>query len=158
MNQHVASLLKRFRAVYGEPRSDEPDVLVAEYERALRGYSAAVLERAGSALIDGLAPDGKPRRFWPTISECRDACTRAAAVVAAEVKRDKPAEPEPQREPLTEEQRQKHRALMAEFSKAMSLHRGSMDQPPPPDWERGQREAIETLQDVSPNTGLHREA
>ena len=93
MSENVAKLLRRFRARYGDPRADNADTFRAEYDRSLKGFSAAVLERAGDELVDRLI-DGKARRFWPTISECRAKCLWAAGSIAAEAKqREKPEMP-----------------------------------------------------------------
>lgn len=160
MNSHVANLLKRFRAVYGEPKSEEPDVLMAEYGRALKGYSAAAIERAGDRLIDGLREDGKPRRFWPTVSECREACNDASEYLAAEARRNEPPKPpEPLPPPPSAEEVARVNELVQQMKRQMQDNAAVMHKPiPDVDWTRTMRPGFEEMQNTSPNRFHRRRA
>ena len=65
-------VIRRFVTVFGEPKTDNSSAMVAEYERALRGTSPEVLQRA----VDKLLRKTK-FRVWPTIGECMDAVREA---------------------------------------------------------------------------------
>lgn len=77
---HVSDvMLSRFAILYGDPKTNDQDAFVAEYERALKACSRAVLQKAADLLIDG-----QTRRFWPTVGECRKATETAADQLASD--------------------------------------------------------------------------
>lgn len=69
MSPHVNRLLTRFTALYGTPRTEDLEAFALEYDRALRGYSAAVLSEAGDVVVRN-----HTFRAWPTPGECVAAC------------------------------------------------------------------------------------
>ena len=70
-------MLSRLSRMFGDPRTNDPDGYMDEFERALRGYSRDVLIQATNELIDNAA-----RPFWPTVGEARAACRKAAERLA----------------------------------------------------------------------------
>lgn len=68
----VDKMIARFMAVYGEPRTTDPEMFLAEYRKALTPYSAEILEAATDRLILSSA-------FWPKPAE---AIAEAQRVIA----------------------------------------------------------------------------
>lgn len=64
----------RLMTVYGEPKHDKPEALLAEYVAALKGFSAQVLSEAAGEVI-------RTRKYksWPTIGECVAAAEKVNA-------------------------------------------------------------------------------
>jgi hypothetical protein len=91
MTPHVNQLLSRFAALYGTPsRAEDLEACLEEYDRALRGYPAAVLSEAGDIVIRE-----NTFRSWPTPGECVAACRHVARrLEQARVR----AAPEPERQ------------------------------------------------------------
>ena len=139
MSVGTTTTIARLMAVYGEPRTTNVDLFLAEYHRVLAGYDAAVLAKAVAAWIDSDTP------YWPRPGELRTMASR----VAVEIDRKRrPAEQQPivERPPMTPEQRARHEALMAEVRTAMAAIRVELgsgeDQAPKLDWKRTQRPAF----------------
>lgn len=65
---HVAEVMVRLEVVYGPPKTSNPEIFFAEYNKHLSGYSPAALEKA----IDKITADNK-YRSWPTIGNIREA-------------------------------------------------------------------------------------
>lgn len=55
-------VIKRFMAVFGEPRTPDPDTFLVEFERSLEGYDAKALRKACDTLI-------RKSTFWPKPAE-----------------------------------------------------------------------------------------
>lgn len=73
MINHVFDhLLSRLSAVYGEPKSDNPDLFAAEYARVLSQYEPEELSRAADFIIESHKYAG-----WPKINDCVNACEDA---------------------------------------------------------------------------------
>lgn len=68
----VHKLVARLTAVYGTPRTDDPETFITEFVRAMDGYDAEVLDEAGAKMIASL-------KFWPRPSEARAAADAVAA-------------------------------------------------------------------------------
>lgn len=58
-------LIGRFMAMFGEPKTPDPDGFLVEYARAIDGTDADALRRAGDILI-------RKSTFWPKPSEVLD--------------------------------------------------------------------------------------
>lgn len=67
-------IVSRLTAVFGEPRSENPELFVEEFVKALEPYSAEVLERAGDEII-------RSATFWPKPNEIRTLADRHAAAL-----------------------------------------------------------------------------
>lgn len=136
-------LIGRLTAVFGEPRSSNRDLFLAEFERAIAGYADDVLDRAGSEVIANST-------FWPKPAEIREAARRiAAAMSAARLPRN---EPEP--EPPTPESVARCKALVAELKRSVSERAV-----PPPATPRPfvvSRDAFRAMQIWSENDHLHK--
>lgn len=72
-------VIRRFVTVFGEPKTDRPDAMIAEYEKALDGNTSEVLNRA----VDNLFKRTK-FRVWPTIGECIVAVKEASQDLRSE--------------------------------------------------------------------------
>jgi hypothetical protein len=70
-------MLKRFAVLYGEPKTNDLDAFVGEYERALAGMSREVLQGAADRVIKA-----QEFRSWPTPGECVKACHAEAEHLA----------------------------------------------------------------------------
>ena len=75
MTRPESKFVARMTALFGEPNADLVAV-AAEYEAALRGQSAATLERAAD-----LIARERRIRAWPTVAECLDAVAVAKRTV-----------------------------------------------------------------------------
>lgn len=59
---HEKKLVFRFLAMFGEPKSLDPDQFIRDFIKAIEGYGPELLEKAGDALI-------KKNTFWPKPAE-----------------------------------------------------------------------------------------
>jgi hypothetical protein len=140
-------IVRRFLALYGEPRTPDPELYLAEYGKALSGYPIDALMTAADELI-------RASPFWPKPSEV---IAKVDAELKWKARSVPPKAPEPRRVP-TPEERERVAALMVEFRKAMAAI--TMEQQPHSDdvdWSRGQRGRFEAAQQASANGRLHRE-
>ena len=65
-------MIRRFGAVFGEPRTDDPELFLREYAQAVSGWDAAILKRVGDRLV-------RQAKYWPRPAEV---CELAEALVA----------------------------------------------------------------------------
>lgn len=110
-------MLRRFGVLYGEPRTSDMEAFVAEYEKALKGTATDLLEAATDKIVKS-----QERRSWPTPGECCKAVHAVAEKHYAWTNVATVTEPEPQRQPLTPEERERSRKLMDQFRKDMASH------------------------------------
>lgn len=136
-------IVSRLLTMFGEPKTDDPIAYMNEFERAVAGYSAEVLERAGNETI-------KRSKFWPRPSEIVERADRIAAEIAAEQRRRNPPPVEPELPPPTPEQVARAKAIVAAAKAAMTAEQDKPRQLP-----RVNREAFEAMQRTSPNRHLH---
>lgn len=121
----------RFAAMYGEPRSPDPEAFFEEFARALSGTEPRILDEAVSRTV-------RDAVFWPKPAEV----LAHARVVAAE--RYRPAEHQPvtERTPPTPVQRARADALVAEMRRALAANIVGGPVAPPAvaasDWARAQ--------------------
>lgn len=136
-------LIARLVNVFKEPQCEDPDAYVAEFRKAIKGYTADVLEQAGDEVI-------KRCTFWPRPAEVigiiEEICRRREAA--------KPAPPRPKDlPPPTPEQVARSRQILAAAVAAMRAGAPKAIQPAPlPPMQRPQFEA---MQRASRNTHLH---
>lgn len=99
MNQTVYThVIRRFLTVYGAPKVPAPDELFAEFSKALKDFSSAIIEPAIDRVI---ADHAYPT--WPTVGEV----VKAARAQAERNHRPTVSVAEPPRPPLTNEQRER---------------------------------------------------
>lgn len=60
-------LIARFLAIYGEPRTENTELFLREYENAISGWDERTLKSAGDRLI-------AEAKFWPRPAEVNDLC------------------------------------------------------------------------------------
>lgn len=110
-------IVRRFRAAFGPPDTDDYAQLLAEYRRALGGWDPAIIEAAVDHLIDR-----HPFRSWPTIG----AITAAAEAVAKRLLLERRARmrslPAPQQAARSPEERARVAALVAAFRRGHLLN------------------------------------
>jgi hypothetical protein len=77
MSADVTKAIRRLLAVYGEPKTDETEILFEEFAKALTGFRADILAKGVDAVI-------KDRAFsnWPTVGEVVQACRDASEAMA----------------------------------------------------------------------------
>lgn len=110
-------VLARFLTLYGEPKTDNLEAFIAEYESALAGMSREVLTGGANRVIRA-----QEFRSWPTPGECVKACHQEAEHLAVQQQRFAPANIEKTDKawtPPTEEQKARARQLVAEAKKAI---------------------------------------
>lgn len=77
MSAEITKAIRRLMAVYGTPKTDEPQILFDEFAKALSGFRTDLLAKGVDRVI-------KDRAFstWPTVGEvvkaCRDVCEEMA--------------------------------------------------------------------------------
>jgi hypothetical protein len=152
--------IERFIAMFGEPRTPNPEKFIEEYQKALRGIDAEVLDKAVDRIMRTVT-------FWPKPAEVIQEAHR----VAAEKYEHRPADwdaidkdrkegwkfDDLTRSAVTPESKARVQAMVEEMKRNLA-ERVVDGKPDPfaPDWERGQREGFEEMQRTSPNKGLHR--
>lgn len=70
----IDHLILRLDTIWGSPKTDNPDLFLAEYRRALKGYAAAVLQETGNRIIDTAT-------FWPRPAELREIADAVAVAL-----------------------------------------------------------------------------
>lgn len=141
-------LVERLLAVFRAPDVDNPDLYITEFSRAIRGWDASVLDRAGDEVI-------RTCKFWPRPAEVNDiARSIAAADAAAKIRSAKP-DREHDRPPPSPEMVDRVTSMMQEFRRNMAAN-SVWPQKKPVDWMRAQRDEFERMQRDSQNHGLHR--
>lgn len=136
-------LIARLVNVFKEPQCEDPDAYVAEFRKAIKGYTADVLEQAGDEVI-------KRCTFWPRPAEVigiiEEICRRKEAA--------KPAPPPPKDlPPPTPEQVKRAREWTAMLKSVVRARTAfpNQSEPLPP----MQRPQFEAMQRASRNTHLH---
>lgn len=70
-------LIARLLGVYGEPKTPDPEMFIAEFGKAIEGWSIRVLDKVGDQLI-------RDCQFWPKPAEVIE----KAKAIAADMDRD----------------------------------------------------------------------
>ena len=149
--------IERMHAMFGEPRTINPDRFLQEFEKALTGIEARVLEKA----IDRVM---KRSVFWPKPAEVIEEANSVAAALYSHkpidweaVDRERAKGWSVKDLPLdTPEARALHDDLMRTWKACMDVHANGGEPADDTDWKHGQREGFEEMQATSPNWGLHR--
>lgn len=142
----ASDAVNKLAAMFGEPRTPDPELFLDEYAKALKGWDGLVLDRAVSEAIRECV-------YWPKPADIIQRAER----IAAEMYKPKPFDdryawrPEP-----TPEEKARVQALVDAAKKALSANGLPADTVNPPDWKAGQRPGFEKMQRESPNHGLHR--
>lgn len=140
----------RLVAVFGEPKTPDPQGFVIEFTKALTGYDGRVLERAVDRVI-------RDSTFWPKPAEilvhARDVASTFYAATA------RPAEHQPieEREEPTPEQRERVKRLLDGAMQTLAAAAVPEPKRRDPNWRAAQRDAFEEMQATSPNAALHRQ-
>lgn len=152
--------IDRMLAMFGEPKTTSPERFIAEYQKALTGIEASLLELAVDRVM-------KRSTFWPKPAEILEEVNRIAADKYRHratdwdaVEADRKAGwkfSDLLKTPRSAEARAEAQALVDEFKRSLEANRfdGSDDDPLEPDWKRGQRDGFLEMQRNSPNKGLH---
>ena len=114
-------VLSRFLTLYGEPKTDNLEAFIAEYENALRGMAKDVLKLGADRVIKA-----QEFRSWPTPGECVKACNAEAERLAIERERFAPKNLDRAPWPTPSEESKKRVREMVEAAK-----RGIMVEAPP---------------------------
>jgi hypothetical protein len=104
-------IIERFMAIFGEPKTPNPEVFLAEYADCMEGYDEAALRRAADRLI-------RSKTFWPRPAELLEEANR----VLAERRIGKPVTPEPPRRDPTAEERANVLEELEGFRKFMAAN------------------------------------
>lgn len=145
-------IIGRFNAVFGEPRTTDPELFLNEFARCMDGYDEGALRTAADRLIE-------TNVHWPRPAELLTEARR----VLADQRRFAPPKPVEHaraetRRATPEEMAKReaeHRELMANFRKFMARCTQGPDEKPAVNWKAGQRTEFERMQRESPNRGLH---
>ncbi len=134
------NLIRRLVAVFGEPKTDDPEIYLAEFEKSLKGWSAEVLQQAGDRVI-------KESVFWPKPAEVIAICRSIAVDIASRSRR-------PERQPIYENPAsQEERDRVAEIVRLtiMGLKAKAPPEPELRDEVAPNRAEYEAMQRNSPN-------
>ena len=151
--------IERFLAMFGEPKTPNPERFIGEYRKALIGIDADVLERAVDRIM-------RSTTFWPKPAEVIQEAHR----VAAEKYQHRPDDwdaieadrkagwkfADLAKSAPTPEQKARVQAMVDEMKRNFAANRIDEKEPIEIDWKRGQRDGFEEMQRTSPNKGLHR--
>lgn len=138
-------LLSRLLAMFGEPKSLDPDQFVKDFAKAIEGYSPELLELAGDAVI-------RKCTFWPKPAEVIAEAVRIGGLKSGTFKPLPPCDEPP---PLTDEQKARvqdiKRLAIAACDK---VHEVLPPLLPPP---KVDRDAFEIMRSASRNP-IHRKS
>lgn len=126
-------LISRLLAMFGEPKSLDPDQFVKDFAKAIEGYSPELLEAAGDAVI-------RKCTFWPKPAEVIAEAVRIGGLKSGMFKPFTAAEDPP---PLTDEQKARVRAIKQLAIEACNrVQDPPLALPPPPKVDRDTFEAM----------------
>ena len=138
--------IARLTAVFGEPKTTDPETYVDDFRKALAGVEGRLVEKAVDRWMKRETP------YWPRPGELRAEVEHAAS----EIYGNRPAEHKPiEARSVSPEQKARIAALVREAVEAISTTAPAMPQAKKPQWERGQRHAFEDMQRTSPNRMHH---
>jgi len=138
-------IIARFMAVFGEPRTTDPDLFLKEYARCMDGYDEAALRKAADKLIASST-------FWPKPAELLAETRKALADAARHRRPHVPAEHEQiERREVSPEARARTDKLVADLKAKLTLT-SQEPTPRPVDASAG---SFYDMQRNSPNKGLH---
>jgi len=145
----IDTAVARLVAVFGEPRTADPELYVAEFRKALKGLDPRVLELAVDQWMR------KDTAFWPRPGEL----LAEAEIASAKIYGRRPAEHMPieGRPEMDAAARARVQALVAKTLASMSDVGHVTGTASPAQWERGHRAAFKAMQDATPNVHLHKQ-
>lgn len=136
-----AEVIKRLVAIYGEPKTGDPEAFLEEFAKAISGYSRESLHRACDRVI-------KACTFWPKPAELLEHL-RAKIQTTPDFPNN-----DWSRDAPTPESRARCNALMADLRRALSASTtGEAPRARLPDVDRP---AFEEMRERSPLHHLHR--
>jgi hypothetical protein len=139
-------VVARLNAVYGDPKTPDPGMFVAEYIKALTGFDGRVLHKAADRVI-------KSSTFWPKPAEL----IAEAEHVASEFYRHRPVDGDAldaeRRKGWGPKDLEAHAEFMAEWKRVMSAN--VVTETDDVDWEAGLKPAFGEMQHASRNV-VHR--
>ena len=143
---HEKKLVFRFLAMYGEPKSLDPDQFIRDFIKAIEGYGPELPEKAGDALI-------KKNPFWPRPAEVIAEARRIGGYDGRRGLQVFEACDEPP--PLTDEQKARVREIKRLAIEACDkVHEVLPPLAPPP---KVDRDTFETMRSASHNP-IHRKS
>jgi len=126
-------LVHTLLVMYGEPNTPDPKLYIDTFTKAIGGFAAADLERAGENVI-------RKSTFWPKPAEIVVAANR---IIALRAPPPHALAPSDDKEPLTAEQKANLRRLTEIARKACEqVHEVLEPLPPPPKVDRASFEAM----------------
>lgn len=134
------ALIRRLVAVFGEPKTDDPEVYLMEFERALSGWADEILQLAGDKVINESV-------FWPKPAEVLAAARGIAGDLAR--KRAKPEHQPIYTNNASEEEKARVKELVR-FA-LMNIRRHEIEPPAPSDAVASNRDEFTAMQRCSPN-------
>jgi hypothetical protein len=152
--------IERFLAMFGEPKTTNPQRFLDEYAKALTGIEADILERAVDRIM-------RTAKFWPRPAEVIDEATH----IAAEKYRYRPVDwdavdaerkagwtfSDLSKRPVTAESRAAVHAMVDEMKRNIAEKELSEAVAKvAPDWHGVTADEFEDMQRGSPNQRLHR--
>lgn len=143
-------LIERLMNVFGEPKADAPDAYLVEFANAVRGWSASILERAGSEVI-------RTSKFFPRPAEVNEIASKIAEDDAAKARAARQPLRDDPRPPRTPEECERAAALVKRLRETVA--KMAINQPRATqtvDWTKAQRPGFERVQNDSRNIGMHR--
>lgn len=145
MTTPAEEIIERFLAMFGEPKTTNPDLFLTEYQKALTGYDAELLHRAADKVM-------KTATFWPKPAEVLAVVTD----IAAERYRHRPAEHVHGDLPKRTPEELKAAQDMVDGLKRIFAERQIEIPLAELDWSSAHRPGFHDMQRTSPNVGLHR--
>lgn len=143
----IDTAVARLIAVFGEPRTADPELYVAEFRKALKGLDPRVMELAVDQWMR------KDTAFWPRPGEL----LAEAHIAAGKLFARKPAEHQhiEERPQIDEAARARVAALVAKTIAELGDSGHVTGEATPAQWDRGHRAAFQAMQERSPNVHLH---
>lgn len=117
-------LVERLIAVFGEPRTGNPDLYVSEFVRAIDGWEREILAKAGSEVI-------RDSVYWPKPAEVIERCRAIATAMEAHRRAVERQPPTPEWPVPSADAIARVNALVARMSRGM-LENTTGDTPRPP--------------------------
>ncbi len=143
----IDTAVARLVAVFGEPRTADPELYVAEFRKALRGLDPRVLEAAVDQWMR------KDTAFWPRPGELlAEAETASAKIYDRRAAEHMPIDRRPD---VDDAARARVQALVAKTLASMGDAGHVTGEATPAQWDRGHRAAFQAMQERSPNVHLH---
>ncbi len=147
--------IERLLALFGEPKTSNPERFLEEYRKALTGIDPRVLEQATDRIM-------KKSTFWPKPAEIIAEAHTIAAMLYSHQPTDWDALDKDRRAGWSMSDLKKHRseetrAIVQAMVDEMKANIAAMDADPNDgvEWRSGQQPEFEEMQDRSPN-GTHR--